>query len=209
MNDKNIAMENMVSEAEILEWASTHYWDSAEKENATIVRHIALWLLEKRKQIETIRKCGTCRYFIKHPDTCMKGWGMIKHIIHGLIGSDSTQSMCELDWHNCPDWEQNYEKPQFSQCLTCANWQDVIHHQIDQCELIDECKIFRDGIPSKFRLKRKEKRRVWSCLNCGKDIYFLRPTFVHVDSEKFQCSNRIVDYYNVAIPHPDKPMRTE
>ena len=158
----NIDKENMVSEAEIMAWLSDHYWDIPEKERP-IVRHIEQWLLDKRKQIEPIRKCGTCRYFIKHPNTCMKGWSKNRTIQPGLIGSDLAESMYEVDGQNCLDWEEQYKK----------------------------------------------ERRIWSCLNCGKDIYFLKPTFVHVDSEKFQCSNRIVDYYNVAIPHPDKPMRTE
>jgi hypothetical protein len=60
-----------------------------------------------------------------------------------------------------------------------------------------------------WKEKLKEKRRVWTCLNCSRDIYFAFPTFLHTGTEKFQCSNRIVDYYNVAIPHPDKPMREE
>ena len=165
MDDKNIAVENLIGRDKVIELlkerAKTSLYAHAERLLRTIIRDIEAISIMNPQEHEP--QCGTCRYFTKHPDTCMKGWSMIKHIIPGLIGSDSIQSMCELDGHNCPDWEEQYKK----------------------------------------------ERRIWSCLNCGKDIYFLKPTFVHVDSGKHKCSNRISNYDNVAIPHPDKPMRTE
>lgn len=55
-----------------------------------------------------------------------------------------------------------------------------------------------------WREKAKEKKRVWTCLNCGEDIYF-HDVYLHCKSDSFLCDPQelLMPRPDIAIPKPD------
>lgn len=187
---------------------------------------------EKPKENLEFPQCQTCEYWqnkywsIGNTYLCRRGHivrptDTLTELSHCWKKPKETPQVpkCQLcaNWQDCADWTKIVEETAFPQCQTCANWQDKIHHIISTDEPVYECKKLKLVFPTDTRTgicgcweKPKEKKRIWSCLNCGEDIFYRNPCYVHLKSDHVGCEAEKKAYpNNIAIPHPDKPMRME
>lgn len=180
-------------------------------------------LRDKLKQNPPDKRCGTCNFWnTTRTDECAKRWRRFNENSNQRLVMRATD-----DGVNCPDWQEKVkENPQIPQCQSCANWQDKIHHVVSTGEPVYKCKKMKFVFPTDVRTwisncweKPKEKRRVWTCLNCGKDITYPISTDVVVNENTYfhwskefphllrrRCDdnyNEPLTATNLAIPKPD------